>query len=192
MTYPKTISSSSGFPKSFWKSLLLLFFLYSAQTLYAQTVITGMEYITISEGAVMSIQNEKQSDGNNIADEKCSIENEIIPCEKSYNKKKIVKSRTERAGSSEDKGKTADNASDRQEIKINSSPYDNDTSFSASSGRSLLACNVDFHWRAAGMAEKAYFMLLFVCATSPIFRYQGISFPDRASSYLQGRAPPSC
>lgn len=192
MTYPKTISSSSGFPKSFWKSLLLLFFLYSAQTLYAQTVITGMEYITISEGAVMSIQNEKQSDGNHTADEKCSIENEIIPCEKSYNKKKIVKSRTERAGSSEDKDKTADNASDYQEIKISSSPYDNDTSFSASSGRSLLACNVDFHWRAAGMTEKAYFMLLFVCATSPIFRYQGISFPDRASSYLQGRAPPSC
>ncbi|SDF04828.1 hypothetical protein [Epilithonimonas hungarica] len=192
MTYPKTISSNSGFPKSFWKTLLLLFFIFSVQALYAQTVITGMEYITISDGAVISIQNEKQSDNNHTADVKCSIENETIQSKKSYIKEKIVKTLIKRTESSEDKVQKTYNDSNRQEIKINSSPYDNDTSFSVSSGRSFLACNVDFHWRAAGMAEKAYFMLLFVWGTSPIFRPHGISFPDHASSYHQGRAPPCC
>ncbi|UQB70464.1 hypothetical protein [Epilithonimonas zeae] len=186
--------SSSCFPKSLWKSLLLSFFLYSAQT-YAQTVVTGMEYITISEDAVISIQNEKQSDDDHTVDEKCSIENETIASEKSYIKEKIVKTLIKRAGSSgssEDKGQKADNDYDRQKIKINSSPYDNDTSFSVSSGRSFLACNVDFQWRASGVAEKVYFTLFFVWDIFPIFGNHLISFLDNTSTYHSGRAPPYC
>lgn len=73
---------------------MFFFFLYATKTLYAQTVITGMENITINDGAVIYIQNDKQADGkmlSNADGEKYNIENEIIASKKSYRKEKLFK-----------------------------------------------------------------------------------------------------
>ena len=190
--------SSSNFPKSFGRGFILLFFLYSIQTLYAQTVITGLEYITIGDGNVIHIQNDKEADGNAVEEtinyagsEKYNIENETIAYKKSYNKEKTFKNHIKSTQLS--KNKTTDNtSSDQLDIKISNSPYNNDYSFSVSPGKSFVACSVDSQWRAACIAEKTDFILYIVRQVSPIFRNNGISFPDNTDSYHSGRAPPSC
>ncbi len=178
-------------PKIFWRILTLTFFLYSTETLYAQTLITGMEYVTINDDAAIYIQNGKTEDDREIekiAREKCNTENETTL----YTKEKLVKHQIKIAKSSKNKSRTIDNTSDYQEIEIYNSPFDNDSSVSISSGKLFLACSVDLQWRAAGIVEKSYFILYNVREVFRILWNNGISFPDNTSSCHSGRAPPSC
>lgn len=170
---------------------MLTFFLYSTETLYAQTLITGLEYLTINDDAVIYIQNGKAEDDREIekiASEKCNTENETTL----YTKEKLVKHQIKIAKLSKNKSRIIDDTSDYQEMEIYNSPYDNDYSVSISSGKLFLACSVDLQWRTAGIVEKSYFILYNVREVFRIFRNNGISFPDNTGSCHSGRAPPSC
>jgi len=162
---------------------LVLFFILFSFSANAQTVIVGLEYIVVQEGAVIYVDSTEAKPG---------LDEVVLVTKNAENNPVVSREKLLAVSKANKESKSRIKKGLPKQIEFTYQPKENDSSISETSTQKIVASSSNFQWNLIGIVVEIKYSFLQVLWSKGKTSEKENFFAEQSIAYKSSRAPPYC